>query len=625
MTTEETATVRVTPLSIDYTNRDFYSLREELIARVKERIPEWYGTDPSDFGVALVEAFAYMGDVISYYTDRVAHESNILTASQRASIINLAKTYGYNPAGYQAATCSLTFTNSSGAAVVLPAKTQVFGKIIDGDVVRQIIFTTSAELSVPAGSNASVSSTHGYYVSSKSGNEATGAGDIAGELIGTGTGAPSQEYVLSENSVVDGTIRVFVQNGDSYGEWQYVLHLSDYGPSDAVFTTTTDADNYVSVVFGDGVSGAIPPLYAAIKADYVVGGGIVGNVPANTLTSLYAIPGKTLEEVSIIDTVINVTNGAPATGGVNPDDLDTIKALASQSFSSSQRAVTLNDYTSLALQLPLVGKAFAAADVSSSVTLYVSPKRVSTATDPYPLYLDDNLTLTAEWNDGNGNGLQPSVEEGLSDRTQIGVSLTVLPPTYVPVTISIMYNKLPQYTTAQVESQIKALLVQYYDYSQVSFGQTIYPEDIEFILKYAPAIANASVTELYRSSDTAGRNVLVGERDELFIFDADAATITAASTIATLSTLTTNQGAVTPTFSANFDNYSLVIGTGVTSVDITPTKSDVGATVYVNGVPRVSGAAVTISTPTTTTVVTIKILAEDLITSHTYTVTITKA
>ena len=105
MTTEETAAVRVTPLSIDYTNRDFYSLREELIARVKERVPEWYGTDSSDFGVALVEAFAYMGDVISYYTDRVAHESNILTASQRSSIINLAKTYGYNPAGYQAATC----------------------------------------------------------------------------------------------------------------------------------------------------------------------------------------------------------------------------------------------------------------------------------------------------------------------------------------------------------------------------------------------------------------------------------------------------------------------------------------------------------------------------------------
>lgn len=625
MTTEDTATVRVTPLSIDYTNRDFYSLREELIARVKERIPEWYGTDSSDFGIALVEAFAYMGDVVSYYTDRVANESNILTASQRSSIINLAKTYGYNPAGYQAASCTLSFTNSSLAGITLPVNTQVFGKVVDGDVVRQIIFTTTSAITVPASSNAQVAATHGYYISSKSGNEATNSEDVAGELIGTGTGEPNQSYVLSENSVVDGSVRVFVQNGSAYGEWQYVLHLADYGPGDAVFTTTTDADNYVSVVFGDGVSGAIPPVYAAIKSDYVVGGGIVGNVPENTLTSLYAVPGLSAEDLAILDTAIGVTNSVPATGGVNPDDLDTIKALATNSFTTNQRAVTLNDYTSLALQLPLVSKAFAVSEVGSSVTVYVAPKRVSTTTDPYPLYEDDNTTLTAEWNDGNGNGLQPSVEAGLSEKTQIGVSLTVSPPAYVPVTISVLYNKYPQYTSAQVEAQIKALLIQYYDYSQVSFGQTIYPEDIEFILKYAPGVANASVTELYRTDDTAGRRVLVGERDELFIFDAAAAGITLASDVSTLNSLTTSSGTVSPVFSSTFYNYSLVVATGTTSVDITPTKSDTGAVVYVNGVASPSGSPVTVATPTTTTAVTIKVIAQDLVSSNTYSVVITKA
>lgn len=625
MTTDETATVRVTPLSIDYTNRDFYSLREELIARVKERIPEWYGTDSSDFGVALVEAFAYMGDVTSYYIDRVANESNILTASQRSSIINLSKTYGYNPAGYQAASCTLLFSNSSGSNVVLPTNTQVFGRVVDGDVVRQVIFTTSAELTVPATSTATVAATHGYAVSSKSGNEALNSEDVAGELIGTGTGQPNQSYTLSENSVVEGSVRVFVQNGAAYGEWQYVLHLADYGPSDAVFTTTTDADNYVSVVFGDGVSGAIPPVYAAIKSDYVVGGGIVGNVPENTLTSLYLVPGMTSENLAILDTSINVTNSAPATGGVDPDDLDTIKGLATESFTTNQRAVTLNDYTALALQLPLVSKAFAVSEVGSSVTLYVAPKRVSTTTDPYPLYEDDNTTLTAEWNDNNGNGLQPSVEAGLSEKTQIGVSLTVSPPAYVPVTISILYNKYPQYTSAQVDAQIKALLIQYYDYSQVSFGQTIYPEDIEFILKYAPGVANASVTELYRTDDTAGRRVLVGELDELFVFDAAAAGITLASDVSTLSSLTTNLGTLSPVFSGTFYNYSLVVASGTTSVNITPTKSDTGSVVYVNGVASPSGTAVTISTPTTTTNVTVKVIAQDLVSSKTYSVVITKA
>ena len=625
MTTDNTAVVRVTPVSIDYTNRDFYSLREELIARVKERVPEWYGTDASDFGVALIEAFAYMGDVVSYYTDRVAHESNILTASQRESIINLAKTYGYNPAGYQAASVTVLFNNVSENQVVIPAKTQVAGKVIDGDVARQVIFTTSAEVTVPATSVASVSASHGYLVSSVSGNEALNNNDIAGELIGTGTGQPNQGYSLSENAVVEGSVRVFVQNGDYYGEWQYVLHLADYGSNDAVFTTTSDADNYVTVVFGDGVSGAIPPVYAQVKADYVVGGGTLGNVPLNTLTSLYFVPGLTSEDLAIIDTAINVTNAAPATGGVDPDDLDTIKALATESFTSNQRAVTLNDYTALALQLPLVSKAYAVSEVGSSVTLYVSPKRVSTATDPYPLYDDINQSLTAEWNDGAGNGLQPSVEDGLADKLQIGVSLTVSPPTYIPVTISILYNKLPQYTAAQVEAQIKALLVQYYDYSQVSFGQTVYPEDIEFVIKYAPGVSNASVTELYRTGELAGRNVLVCEKDELLIFDAEAADITLASSVSTLTSLVTNEGTVSPVFASSFYNYSLVIGSGITSVNLTPTRSDSGATIYVNGVASPSATAVAIPTPTATTTVSIRVVAQDLVSSTTYSVTITKA
>ena len=42
------------PLSVDYTGRDYYSLREALIARIQDRIPEWTASDPSDFGVALV-------------------------------------------------------------------------------------------------------------------------------------------------------------------------------------------------------------------------------------------------------------------------------------------------------------------------------------------------------------------------------------------------------------------------------------------------------------------------------------------------------------------------------------------------------------------------------------------
>ena len=54
-----TTQVSTIPVSVDYTSRDFYSIREQLIKRIQARIPSWTATDPADFGVAFVEAMAY--------------------------------------------------------------------------------------------------------------------------------------------------------------------------------------------------------------------------------------------------------------------------------------------------------------------------------------------------------------------------------------------------------------------------------------------------------------------------------------------------------------------------------------------------------------------------------------
>lgn len=632
MTTERpTADVLKTPVVVDYTNRDFYSLRDELIARVKDRVADWYGDDPADFGVALIEAFAYMGDITSYYIDRIANEATLLTATQRESVINLARSYGYNPAGYQTATTTVRFTNTSGASITIPAGSEVSGTVIEGDSVRQVIFTTSADAVVAANSNVSVEAFHGENVAVLNPANPLLVGDIAGEQVGFSDGSPNQEFKLSENQVVDGTIQVYVQNGDSYGAWDYTLHLTDYGPNDAVYTTYTDADNYVYIVFGDGVSGVIAPNASLIKVRYVVGGGVLGNIPLNTLTSLYYVPGLTSSQVSALTQDISVTNTALGAGGLEPESIETIKELAPQAFSALNRAVTLDDFASLALQTYSVGKARAVGQSGNSVTLYVSPRRTDTETDPYPLYDNTNTTLTVEWT-GTG-GLKADVVSALADKTLIGTSLTVLPPVYVPVTISIQYSKQPQYTTTQVESEIRTLLNAYYSYQYVSFGQIIYPEELEFLLRYTPGVTNVRVTELYRTGDAAGRDVLVASNEELFSIVASGATsgitVTADSTDADLSTLATNVGTLIPTFTAEFYSYGITVSGGTSAVQLTPTAVDTTGTVIsvTVGSSTISktGSYYSIPTPTTTTTTVVAVLAEDKVTRKTYTVTITKA
>lgn len=632
MTTERTtAEVSKTPVVVDYTNRDFYSLRDELIARVKDRVSDWYGDDPADFGVALIEAFAYMGDITSYYIDRIANESTLLTATQRESVINLAKSYGYNPAGYQNAVTTVRFTNTSGSSITVPSGTEVSGTVVEGDTVRQVIFTTKADAVVGANSNVSVEAFHGENVAVTNPANPLLLGDIAGEQVGFSAGTPNQAFKLSENQVVDGTVEVYVQNGDTYGAWSYTLHLTDYGPSDAVYTTYTDADNYVYVVFGDGVSGVIPPNTSVIKVKYVVGGGVLGNIPLNTLTSLYYVPGLTSSQVSALSQSISVTNTSLGAGGLEPESIETIKELAPQAFSALNRAVTLDDFASIALQTYSVGKARAVGQSGNSVTLYVSPRRTDTETDPYPLYDDTNTNLTVEWS--GTDGLKADVVSALANKTLIGTTLTVLPPVYVPVTVTVQYSKLPQYTPTQVESEIRTLINAYYSYQYVSFGQVIYPEELEFLLRYTPGITNVRVTELYRTGDAAGRKVLVAANEELFSIIASGSltgiTVNADSTDADLSTLATNLGTLIPAFDADFYSYGLTVATGTTAVQLTPTAVDTAGTVIsvTVGATTISktGSYYSIPTPTTTTTVVVAVLAEDNVTRKTYTVTITKA
>jgi hypothetical protein len=282
--------VSTIPSSIDYTNRDYYSLRDALVVRTQLNLPNWQGTDPNDFGLILLEAFAYVGDILNYYVDRAANENYIGTATQRQSLIEIAQEYGYQPYGWKAATTTLTFTNkSTTTAITIPLGTVAFGQVTYNDQIVDIYFTTTSDLTVPVApsssvvSTASVSATHGISVAYY--NQTTTVGDVAGELLGYSDGTTSQQFKIDSDYVVEGSVQIYVQNGTNYELWSQISHLPDAYPTDPVYELVYDEDNYVHVTFGDGVSGVIPPQGSAIKVVYTIGGGAIGNVSVNVVNS----------------------------------------------------------------------------------------------------------------------------------------------------------------------------------------------------------------------------------------------------------------------------------------------------------------------------------------------------
>src|SRR5438874_539406 len=96
--------------AIDYTNKDFASLRQAMLDLARYRLPEWTDQSPADLGALLVDLFAYMGDVILYYQDRIASESFLLTAAERRSVLHLLRLIGYELQPPVAASASLDLT-----------------------------------------------------------------------------------------------------------------------------------------------------------------------------------------------------------------------------------------------------------------------------------------------------------------------------------------------------------------------------------------------------------------------------------------------------------------------------------------------------------------------------------
>ncbi|MFJ9415736.1 putative baseplate assembly protein [Streptomyces sp. NPDC101227] len=71
---------------IDYTARDYDTLRQVVLDRLRLTTPDWVERNPADLGMTLVELLAYTADQISYQQDAVATEAYLDTARRRVSV-----------------------------------------------------------------------------------------------------------------------------------------------------------------------------------------------------------------------------------------------------------------------------------------------------------------------------------------------------------------------------------------------------------------------------------------------------------------------------------------------------------------------------------------------------------
>lgn len=96
-----------------------------------------------DASIALLDAWACIADVLTFYQERIANEGYLRTATERRSILELARLIGYVPRPGVAASVHLAFTLEKGYQIKIPAGTRAQSVPAPGETMES--FETSED------------------------------------------------------------------------------------------------------------------------------------------------------------------------------------------------------------------------------------------------------------------------------------------------------------------------------------------------------------------------------------------------------------------------------------------------------------------------------------------------
>ena len=459
-------------MAVDYTSRDYNAIRQDLLDRAATLLPEWTSRDASDFGVALVDLWAYMGDVIHYYIDRTTQEMFLDTASQRESVLAIANLLDYTPNRRAPATAYINVScPTSAASVSVPAGTVFIAPAVES--LPSIYFTSdTAVLLAPyqglsTGANPSpvtISLTEGVIISNES--------------LGLSNGLANQRNALFKKNVSAYNVSVDVYEGPLSGNDPTVVPYSrvdrilgsDY--TSPVFYVDVAADGTSYIVFGNSISGNIPQTNAEIKSTYRVCSGSVGNVVAGRITRAY----------SAIQGLVVTANTSAASGGRDEETMESMRASIPATF----RTVSLKDFEDLCKKVAGVSKVRASWN-GSVVSIYPVDYQAD-----YLTSASTTLALPA--------ATKTRVEEYLSPRTMVGASVSVLSSvTATPINISGTIHVADDYVAAYVSEAVVDSIDQLFYFQNVDFGGTVRVGQVYRAILNTPGVEYAALTVLSTS------------------------------------------------------------------------------------------------------------------------------
>ena len=403
-----------------------------------------YNFEGSNMSV-LLDVLAYNTYQNNFYSNMAINEMFLDSAVLRNSIVSHAKELNYIPRSRKSAkaTVRVTITDASATASTLTIPTYTnFSSSYQGESFNFVTNQTYiARRSAP-----------GIYVAD---NVDIFEGQILASFQREGfiiDGDGVLRVQLTNDEVDTDSIVVFVDAEQQEDRNVFARANTIYGvkPLDKVFYLEPYLDNRYAVYFGKNEFGLQPEEFEDVRVRYRVCSGELPNGATSFTTSF--IDGAT----------INVTNIAPAAGGVERESTESIRYFAPKSLAVQERAVTTKDYEVLLQQ---------AFPEISAVSAYggeqLDPPQFGRVA--VSVYLNDDTQIIS-------TTLSNSYLAYLKERAPLGIEPIFKQTEFVYGDMTVIVNYTKKNTEkgeAELETLVRAAIQKYSDDNLEGFDKTL--------------------------------------------------------------------------------------------------------------------------------------------------------
>lgn len=163
---------------------------------------------------------------------------------------------------------------------------------------------------------------------------------------------PTEKFVIPFENVDSSTLVVKVQPDPSSNEQELFTvakNITEISEDSKIFFLEENSDGFLEIFFGDGLLGQQLNDSSVIRIEILQTEGEQGNgIGTINSTTIFSISGN--DFVPSITITPTVTVVQPSYGGSPKEDKNNIKINATRNFTTSERAVTKNDYKNIILK-----------------------------------------------------------------------------------------------------------------------------------------------------------------------------------------------------------------------------------------------------------------------------------